>query len=66
MWQKFSVNEFKWVEDIFEFHGDLIKSYNDESDEKYFVKVDIQYPENLHIHNYFLFLPERMKIEKVE
>ena len=33
----------------------------------YFLEVDIQYPENLHNLHYDLhFLPERMKIEKVE
>ena len=33
----------------------------------YFLEVDIQYPENLHnLHNDLHFLPERMKIEKVE
>ena len=30
-------------------------------------KLDIQYPERLHeLHNDLLFLPERMKIEKVK
>ena len=33
MSQKLPVNEFKWVEDIFEFNGDFMKGYNDESDE---------------------------------
>ena len=38
-----------------------------ESDEVYFLEVDIQYPKNLHsLHNDFPCLPERMKIEKVE
>ena len=38
-----------------------------DSDEGYFLKVDIQYPENLHnFHNDLPFLPERMKIEKVK
>ena len=40
---------------------------NDESHEGYFLEVDVQYPENLHnLHNDLYFLPERMKIEKVE
>ena len=31
------------------------------------LKVDVQYPEKLHdLHNDLPFLPERMKIEKVE
>ena len=42
------VNEFKWVQDISEFNEDFIKSYNDNSDEGYFIEIDIQYPENVH------------------
>ena len=39
----------------------------EESNEGYFFEVDVQYPENLHnLHNDLPFLPERMKIEKVE
>ena len=46
---------------------DFIKIYDEESDEGYFLEVDIQYPEKLHeLHNHSQFLPERMKIEKVE
>ena len=38
-----------------------------ESGEWYFLKVDIRYPENLHeLHNDLRFLPERMKLGKVE
>ena len=43
------------------------KNYTDESNEWYFLEVDVQYPEKLHeLQNDFLFLPERMKIAKVE
>ena len=43
------------------------KNYIEESDEGYFLEVDVQYPENLHnLHNDSPFLPEIMKIEKVE
>ena len=46
---------------------DFIKNYNEERDEGYFFEVDAQYPEKLHkVHNDLPFLPERMKIEKVE
>ena len=55
------------VEDISEFHEDFIESYNNDSDKGYFLEVDVQCPENLHkLHNDLLFLPKRMKIEKVE
>ena len=43
------------------------KNYIEESDEGYFVEVNVQYPEKLHdFHNDLLFLPERMKIKKVQ
>ena len=45
----------------------LSKIYNEESDEGYFLKGDIQYPEHSHErHNDLPLLPERMKIENVE
>ena len=67
MSQKFSTNDFKWIEDISEFTEDFIERYNDESDKIYFLAVDVQYPENLNnLHNDLLFLPERIKIEKDE
>ena len=50
--QKLSVNDFKLVEEASEFNEDFVESWNDESDEEYFLEVDFQYPENLHnIHN---------------
>ena len=67
MSQKLPVNDFKRVEDISRFIEDFIKSYNDESDEEYFVENDVQYPKNLHnLHINLSFLPERIKLEKVE
>ena len=46
---------------------DFMKSYNEDSDEGYFFEVDVQYPEKLReIHNELPFLPEKLKIEKVE
>ena len=66
MSQKLPVNNFKSVEYISEFARSFIKSYNEESDEGYFLEVDGQYLENLHnIHNDLPFLPEIMNIEKV-
>ena len=45
----------------------FIKNYNEESDEGYFLEVDVQCLEKLHeLHNDLSFLPERIKIEKVE
>ena len=49
------------------FHLNIVKSYNEESDEKYFLEVDVQYSEKLqNVHNDLQFLSERMKIEKFE
>ena len=67
MSQKFSLNNFEWIKDTSQFNEDFIKNYNEESDEGYFLEVDVQYLEKLHeLHNDLPFLPERMKIEKVE
>ena len=67
MSQKLSVNNFKRVKETSQFNEDFIKSYNDDSDEGYFLEVDFQYPEKLHnLHNDLTFLPERMRIEKVD
>ena len=52
MSQKLSVNNFEWVQDTSQFNEDFIKSHNEESDEGYFIEVDVQYPEKLHeLHN---------------
>ena len=62
--QKFLVNDFEWITKVNE---DLIKNYNEGSDERYFFETDVEYIEKLHgFHNDLPFLPERMKIEKVE
>ena len=67
MSQKLPVNNFEWIEEASQFNEDFIKNYNEESDEGYFLEVDVQYLEKLHeLHNDLPFLPERMKIEKVE
>ena len=48
MSQNLSVNNFEWIEDIFQFNKDFIKSNNGESNEGCFLKFDIEYPEKLH------------------
>ena len=50
-----------------QFNEDFTQNYNKENDEGYFLEVDVQYSKKLHdLHNDLPFLPERMKIEKVE
>ena len=54
-------------ENISQFSEIFIKIYKEETDKGYFLKVDVKYTEKLQkLHNDLPFLPERMKIEKVE
>ena len=56
--QKLPWNNFILIEDISEFDKSFIKSYNDESDEWCFLKVDIQQLEKLqNLSNDISFLP---------
>ena len=64
MSRKFTVNDFKWVEDIPESEESFVKNYNKESDEEYFLENDAQYSSH-NLHNDFTCLPEKMKIERV-
>ena len=67
MLQKLPVNNFEWIKDTSQFNEDFIKNYNEESDEGYFFEVDVQYLEKLHeLPDDLPFLPEGVKIEKVE
>ena len=62
-----NANKFQWIEDISSFNEGFIKNYDEGSDEGYFLEVDVQYPEILlELHNDLPFLPERMKLEKIE
>ena len=42
MSQKLPGNDFEWIKDIFQFNEDFIISYNEESDEGYFLEVGIK------------------------
>ena len=54
------------LKDTSQFNKDLIKIYNGESDDEYFLEVNVQYHEKSHeFHNDLPFLPERMKTENV-
>ena len=67
MSQKLPVKRFEWIKDTHQFNEDFIKIYNEESNEGYFLEVDVQYPKKINeLHNDLPFLPERIKIEKVE
>ena len=63
MSQKLPVNNFEWIEETSQFNEYLKKDYNEESDEEYFLEVDVQYPEKLYeLHSNLPFLLERKKI----
>ena len=65
--QKLPINNFEWIEDTSQLNEDFIKNYNEESEEGYFLEVDVQYLEKLHeLHNDSPFLSGRMKIKKGE
>ena len=65
--QKLPLNNFEWIKEASQFNEDIIKNYNKESDEGHFLEVAVRYLEKLHdLHNDLPFLPERIKIEKVE
>ena len=57
MSQKLPENNFKRIKDTSQFNEDSIKKYNEENDEEYFLKIDVQYLEKLHeFHNNLRFL----------
>ena len=45
MSQKVPVNNFEWIKHTSEFNDNFIKNYNEKSDERYFLEVDVQYLE---------------------
>ena len=48
MSQKLPVNNFEWMQDTAQLKKDFIENYNEESDEGYFLKFEVQYLEKLH------------------
>ena len=58
---------FKRVENKCQNNKHFIKSYNEHSDERYFLEVYVRYPEKLHdLQNILPFLTKRMKFEKFQ
>ena len=52
MSQKLPVNNFEWIKETSQFNEDFTKRYIEESDEGYFLKVDVQYPKTQTCHFY--------------
>ena len=42
--EKILVNNFEWIKNTSQFNEDFLKRYNEESNEGYFLEVDVQYP----------------------
>ena len=62
-----TVNGFKWDEDLSKFDEAFKKHDIEKSKGGYFLKFFIQYQKESHeLHIDLQFLPERMKIEKIE
>ena len=65
MYHKLPVNGFKWKRHISMFDEEFIKSYHENSNEGYILKIDVKYPKYLHnLHSDLPLLPERIKIYK--
>ena len=45
--QRLPVNNFELIEETSHFNEDFIKKYNEETDEGYFLEVDVQYLKKL-------------------
>ena len=67
MSQKLPVNGFKWVKKLSRFNEIFIKNYNQNSNTRYFLEVDIDYPKKwFDLHKDLPFSPESKKVNKVE
>ena len=67
MSQKLPVNGFKWVNNISRFNEDFMKNYNGNSDARYFLEVDVEYPKNyvVLIKTYHFYHREK-KMKKIK
>ena len=64
MCKKVPTGWFKWI-DVKEFTEEKIKSYDDNSNTGAILKVDIEYPKELHnLHKDLPFLCERRRLDK--
>ena len=62
--QKLPVNNFECIKDTSQFNKDF-KNYNEESDEGYFLEVDVQHAENLqNLTMIYIFCLKEWKLKK--
>ena len=64
MSQKVPVNNCEWIKDTSPFNEDFIKNCNEESDEGYFLEVDVQYPDYIDFIIIYLFYQKEWKLKK--
>ena len=65
MFQKLPVNGFEWVKNISKFNEKFIKNYNEDSDKRCILDVDVEYLKRLqNLPNHLPFLPKRMRIKE--
>ena len=65
MSQKLPVDGFKWINELSKLDENFMKNYDKNSNKRYFLEVDVEYPKKLfNLHKDFSYLPERKKIEK--
>ena len=67
MSHKLPAGGFEWVKELSKFDERFIKNYNENSNEEYFLEVDVEIPKNLFsLHKDLSYLLERKKLEKVK
>ena len=67
MSRKLPVNNFEWIEDTSQFNKGFMKNYNEESYEKYFLDVDVQYSKKyMDFIMIYHFYQKKWNLDKVE
>ena len=64
MSQKLPVNNFEWIKDTSQFNEDFKRTYNEELDEGYVLKVDVQYLEKMNFIIIYHFYLTELKLKK--
>ena len=64
MSQKLPVNNFEWIKDTSQFNEDFKRTYNEELDEGYVLKVDVQYIEKMNFIIIYHFYLTELKLKK--
>ena len=60
MCKKLPVGNFEWAKNLKIYSEEFIKRYDENSDNRYLLEVDVEYPTELHkLHEVLEFLPER-------